>query len=104
MIATGGKESRRPEGEVFGSWSLGPLTSMKKIASGFVPYLRAERVRAGVSVFRIHIGQPFVVASDAVSADFFFRADPTLLDRGSPGTFGPVGLRPQVVKVEPLLT
>lgn len=104
VLARQASPGRRPTGQVYGHLSLKPLSSMKALRNGFTPTLRQARARAGAPVFRVHLGQPMVVASDAVSADFVFRADPELLDRGPAGTFGPVGLRPELVQVAPVLT
>jgi cytochrome P450 len=45
-----------------------------------------------------------VVIAEARAADFIFRAPTTLVDRGAPRTFGPIGVRQELVPVEPLLT
>ncbi len=95
---------RPPVSAQFGEFSLGPLKTLKEVLNGLTPGLRAARASTGSPIFETHIGQSMVVVTEARSADFVFRAPTSLLDRGAPRTFGPIGVRPELVRVEPLLT
>ena len=86
-----------PKGEYASIISLKSLKDVSYLKSGFVSYLESKRREYNSSVFKIHAGLKTIVCLDHCSAEYFFNAPRSILDRESQKRFGPLALRPEMI-------
>lgn len=58
---------------------------------------KGRKERGNHTVFKIHAGIKAIACLDNVSAEFFFKASPEVLDRDGQKRFGPFSARPALM-------
>lgn len=77
--------------------SLSPLKEAGKLVNHLADYLEEHRKKYNASVFKIHPGLKTVVCLDHASAEFYFNASQSVLEREELPRFGPLAVRPDLL-------